>query len=86
MVVVEIIVYSDRVRDVEEIRSHFPEYEVIQDTRRCSPGFKLTLNISRALNQRVRKYIEDTWPDSQYGKLKEVVEEAADEFLAKREY
>jgi len=49
-------------------------------------GLKITIIIDNKLNQRIRKYIFDTWPDSQYGKLKEVTEKAIDEFLSKRDY
>ena len=49
-------------------------------------GLKITIIINNKLNQRIRKYIFDTWPNSQYGKLKAVTEEAIDEFLSKRDY
>ena len=50
------------------------------------PNMKITVILSDELNQRIRKYIFETWPDSQYGKLKEVVVQALEEFLAERDY
>jgi len=47
---------------------------------------KLNIILDEALNKRVRKYLFDTYPDSQYGKLKNVVEEALREYLEKRNY
>jgi hypothetical protein len=47
---------------------------------------KLNIVLDEDLNKRVRKYLFDTYPDSQYGKLKNVVEEALKEYLEKRNY
>jgi hypothetical protein len=47
---------------------------------------KLNIILDEDLNKRVRKYLFDTYPDSQYGKLKNVVEEALKEYLVKRNY
>jgi hypothetical protein len=47
---------------------------------------KLNIILDEDLNKRVRKYLFDTYPDSQYGKLKNVVEEALKEYLGKRNY
>jgi len=47
---------------------------------------KLNIILDEKLNKRVRKYLFDTYPDSQYGKLKNVVEEALKEYLDKKGY
>jgi len=47
---------------------------------------KLNIIIDESLNKRIRKYLFDTYPDSQYGKLKNIVEEALNEYLTKRNY
>ena len=47
---------------------------------------KLTLILDEDLNKRVRKYLYETYPSSQYGKLKNVIEEALKEYLDKRKY
>ena len=47
---------------------------------------KLNIILDEGLNKRVRKYLFDTYPDSQYGKLKEVVESSLKEFLEKKGY
>ncbi len=47
---------------------------------------KLNIILDEDLNKRVRKYLFETYPDSQYGKLKEVVEAALKEYLEKRKY
>jgi hypothetical protein len=44
---------------------------------------KVTIILDDELNRKVRKYIVDTYPDSQYGKLKDVIEEALREFLGR---
>ena len=45
---------------------------------------KVTIILDDGLNKRARKYIVSTYPDSQYGKLKAVMEEALKEYLEKR--
>jgi hypothetical protein len=47
---------------------------------------KLTIILDEDLNKRVRRYLSDTYPSSQYGKLKSVMEEALREYLVKRNY
>lgn len=47
---------------------------------------KVTLIMDDELNKRTRKYINDTFPDSPYGRLKEVIEDALKEYLEKRKY
>ena len=47
---------------------------------------KVTIILDDGLNKRARKYIVETFPDSQYGKLKEVMEAALKEYLEKRKY
>jgi len=47
---------------------------------------KVTLIMDDKLNKRVRKYISDTFPDSPYGRLKEVIESAVLEYLEKKGY
>lgn len=45
---------------------------------------KITIIIDDALNKRLRACIYKTYPDSQYGKLKEVMVDALKEYLEKR--
>lgn len=47
---------------------------------------KITIELEDSLNRRVRKYIYENFPDSPYGKLKDVVEMALREFLDNRKY
>ena len=50
------------------------------------PMPKVTLIMDDELNRRVRKYLSTTYPDSQYGKLKGVIEDALKEYLDKKGY
>jgi hypothetical protein len=45
---------------------------------------KVTIILDEGLNKRARKYIVNTYPDSQYGKLKAVMEDALKEYLEKK--
>lgn len=45
---------------------------------------KITIEIQYELNKRLRAYIVKTYPERQYGRLREVIAEAIKEFLTER--
>jgi len=47
---------------------------------------KISVDLDNGLNDRLRKYLWDTYREKMHGKLKEVIEHAVDTYLKERDY